>query len=157
MSIGKILNKLFGYGGFRWSLYIAREENELVYAMHEDSVIRMVGYVMKYFKNNSSPVEPWSLHLNFNKEDKSFELKPKHFTPDGKNVTPELIEKIESIDPGFKVKGDEPIFEDVRTKEKIKIRHKVSLEEKLQDFKKYKKEKENTPTFFSIMDRVFGK
>ncbi len=32
------LNKLFG---FRWSLYIVQNENQLTYAMHEHSVMRM--------------------------------------------------------------------------------------------------------------------
>lgn len=157
MSLGNLFSKLFKKEGYRWSLYISRGENELVYAMHEDAVLRMVGYVMKYFKNNSKPIEPWKLYLNFNKIDSFFELKPKHFTQSGEDVTPELIQKIQSIDPNYKVKGSKPVFMDVRTNERIKIRHKLSLEEKLNNFEKYKEKKENTPTFFSIMDKVFGK
>lgn len=87
------LNKLFGY---RWSLYIVRNDSELVYAMHENSVLRIVGYCMPYFKDGSVPVYPWALYLNFNKKHEAFKLTPEYFSPDGKNVTRALIEEVES-------------------------------------------------------------
>lgn len=92
-----LFNKLFG---FRWSLYIVRDGNQIAYAMHENSVIRILGYVMDYFANGEVPVQPWSLHLNFNHKHQSFELRPEHFTPDGENLTNALIQQIQSIDPG---------------------------------------------------------
>lgn len=147
-----IFNKLFG---FRWSLYIARNENELVYVMHEHSVMRMIGYVMSYFANGGKPVEPWSLYLNFNKKHKKIKLDPEHFTSDGENVTSALVKEIENIDPGWKVPGGEPVFVDVRTKKQLKIRHKT-------DYNNLQKEIDNVgkpkdPTFFLIMNQVFGK
>ena len=146
-----LLNKLFG---FRWSLYIVRNENELVFAMHENSVIRIIGYCMSYFCNGKNPVSPWSLHLNFNKNNKSFALQSSHITPDGENFTDLLITQIESIDPGYRVKGSEPVFIDARTKKQLEIHHKI-------DYKNLQKEIDNVgkpkePTFFSIMDQVFG-
>ncbi|MBI4001266.1 MAG: hypothetical protein HY348_05730 [Nitrospira defluvii] len=98
--------------GFRWSLYIVRNGNQLAYAMHEHSVIRMAGYVMGYFADGGRPVEPWSLYLNFNPKHQTIKLGPEHFTPDGENITPALLREIESIDPGWKVKGAEPVFEE---------------------------------------------
>lgn len=147
-----LFNKLFG---FRWSLYIVRNENELVYAMHENSVLRIVGYCMSYFRGGASPVLPWSLHLNFNKKHKAFPLRSEHFTPDGENVTNALIKEVETIDPGWKVPGGEPVFVDARTKKQLKIRHKIDYNNLQKEIDNVGKPKE--PTFFSIMGQVFGK
>ena len=147
-----IFNKLFG---FRWSLYIVRNENELVYAMHEHSVMRMIGSVMGYFANGGKPIEPWKLYLNFNKKHQKIKLDSEHFTPDGENVTNELIKEIESIDPGWKVPGGEPVFVDARTKKQLKIRRKINYNNLQKEIDNVGKPKE--PTFFSIMDQVFGK
>ena len=147
-----ILNKLLG---FRWSLYIVRNENELVYAMHEHSVFRILGYVMGYFKNGAEPVEPWSLYLNFNKKHQMIKLEPKHFTPDGEFFTHELIKEIETIDPGWQVQSGEPVFLEVRTKKQIPIKHEFDPY-KLQEYMD-NPDKRKGPTYFSIMDEVFGK
>lgn len=147
-----ILNKLFG---FRWSLYIVRNEKELIYAMHENSVVRIIGYCMSYFKNGNNPVEPWSLHLNFNKKNKSFKLLSNHITPDGEDFTNLLIKQIETIDPGYRVKGGEPVFINAHTKKKIEIRHEIDCSNLQKEIDNFGEQKE--PTFFSIMDTVFGK
>lgn len=143
-----ILNKLFG---FRWSLYIVQNGNQLSYVMHEHSVIRMVGYVMGYFANGGKPTEPWSLHLNFNQKHQTIQLLPEHFTKDGENVTPLLIQQIESIDPGWQAKGGEPIFEDAVTKRRIKMQESTSdyLQSAMSG-------KPRELTFYRIMDEVFG-
>lgn len=149
-----LLNKLLG---FRWSLYVVRNGNELVYAMHEHSVVRMLGYVMRYFANGRTPVEPWSLYVNFNHKHQSIKLGSEHFTPDGENFTPTLIQQIESIDPGWKVKGGEPVFEEAATKKRIKISaHEpgeiVDIQAMLENISKPRE-----VTFFSVMKEVFGK
>jgi len=155
MALKKILNKILGY---RWSLYVVRNDKELIYAMHEDSVIRIVGYVMGYYKNGSEPIAPWSLYLNFNKNHTSFQLKPDYFTPDGNNVTRELIKKIESIDPDFRVKGAEPFFIDVLNNKRLEIRHKTEHISSLEDIiKNFEEDASKGPTFFSVMDEIFGK
>ncbi len=147
------LNKLFG---FRWSLYVVQNENQLVYAMHENSVLRMLGYVMDYYADGGRPVEPWSLHINFNHNHKSIMLEPKHFTPDGEKASPELIRQIESIDPGWQVKGAEPIFEEVATKKRIKIMSAPPGHIDLQElFDNIQKPRE--PTFYTVMNVIFGK
>jgi len=148
-----ILAKLFGH---RWSLYFVQNGNQLAYAMHEQSVMRMLGYVVDYFADGGRPVEPWSLHLNFNRKHQTIKLGPEHFTPDGENVTPALIQQIESIDPGWKVKGAEPVFEDAATKKRIKLsenaRGPVDIQAMFDNIGKPRE-----LTFYSVMDEVFGK
>jgi hypothetical protein len=148
------LNKIFGY---RWSLYIVQNQRELVYAMHENDVFRIVGYVMLSFADGAKPVAPWSLHLNFNKKQKSFELKPEHFTPDGNNVTRLLKQEIEAIDPGWDVPGHEPIFVEVASKISLPITSVSSATEfNLEDYMKKMAAPEQV-TFSSVMRIVFGK
>ncbi|PVE42292.1 hypothetical protein [Limnohabitans planktonicus] len=147
------LNKLFG---FRWSLYLVQNGNHLAYAMHEHSVMRMLGYVMGYFADGGRPVEPWSLYLNFNHKHQTIKLGPEHFTPDGENLTSALIQQIESIDPGWKVKGTEPVFEEAATKKRIKITEyapgHIDIQAMLDNI-----DKPRELTFYSVMDEVFGK
>ena len=142
-------NKLLGY---RWSLYVVRNEKELIYAMHEHSVIRMLGYVMTNFKNGGLPVKPWSLHLNFNKTNQSIKLGMEHFTQDGYE-SPLLLKQIESIDSGWKVKGSEPVFEEVSTKKRLEIGGgRINVHEMLKN-----QGKPREITFFTVMRQVFDK
>ena len=153
-----LLNKLFGY---RWSLYVVANGKELRYAMHQHSVLRIVGYVMRYFAGGGRPVPPWSLHLNFNKAHQSFALTPEHFTPDGENVSEALIHAVAQIDPGWRVAGGEPVFEEVPSRRRIKIADPIAdhgdadkIYKKLQARLGGEPQEE---TFFDVMDRVFGK
>jgi hypothetical protein len=149
-----LLKKLFG---FRWSLYVVHNGG-LAFAMHEHSVLRMVGYVMSYFAGGRAPVEPWELYLNFNHKHQTIKLTPQHFTADGENVSQLLIQQIEEIDPGWKVKGGEPVFEEASTKRKLKISDAAgnwSRESLQQMINNPATSKELT--FFSVMDMVFEK
>ncbi len=148
-----LFNKLFGK---RWSLYIVRNENELLYAMHENSVHRMVGYVINSFVEFGEPVEPWSLILNFNKNNSTIKLNRSHFTDEG-HASDKLINEIESIDSGWKVKGAEPVFFEAATKKVLKISN--SIPSTIIDFQKEIDNvgKPKEVTFFSVMDDVFGK
>ncbi len=150
-------NKLFG---FRWSLYIIRNENQLVYAMHEHSVRMLVEYVMRYFAEGRRPVEPWSLHLNFNHKHQTIKLEPELFTPNGEYMSPELKRRIESIDPGWEVKGGEPWFEEAATKKHLKITDYPPGQD-IATINSYIQArldgKPSETTFYSVMDEVFGK
>ena len=154
----KLLNKLFGY---RWSLYIVKNENELMYAMHENSVLRILGYIVEPFKNGEEPKDPWSLHLNFNKSHTSFKLQKSHFTKTGTNLDPKLISKIESIDPDFnKTPSAKPVFMDMKNNKKLKISDynpNVSPEKRLANAMENVKKGNDAsePTFFSIIRKVF--
>ena len=123
--------------------------------MHENSVIRMVGYLMGYYAGGKKPVEPWNLYLNFNRNHQTIKIVPEHFSPDGEKFTPALINQIESIDPGWKVKGKEPVFLNAATKKRIKISNydldNIDAKSMLDSFNKPHEE-----TFYSVMDNVFG-
>lgn len=148
-----LLNKLFG---FRWSLYIVQNGNQLLYAMHENSVMRMIGYVEHYFADGGRPVDPWSLYLNFNHKHQKIKLGSEHFTPDKGEATTLLFQQIESIDPGWKVKGAEPVFEEAATKKRIKISDYESGHIDIQAiFDNIDKPRETT--FYTVMNEVFGK
>ena len=142
--------------GFRWSLYIVRDGNKIAYAMHENAVARLAGYAMGYFADGAKPVAPWSVYLNFNHAQKAILLEPKHFTSDGENLTQELLTEIQTIDPGWKVKGAEPVFEEAATKRRLKISEhsagRIDIEAMFRDIDKPKE-----LTFYSVMDQVFGK
>ena len=150
------LNKLFG---FRWSLYIIRDENQLAYAMHENSVRVLVQYLMLYAKGRR-PVEPWSLHLNFNRKHQTIKLEPELFTLEF--MSPELKRRIESIDPDWDVKGGEPWFEEASTKKHLKIADASPLGRDLATINRDLQAMLDNPlppetTFYSVMNEVFGK
>ena len=148
-----ILNKLFG---FRWSLYVVRHGNQIAYALHENSPMRMAGYVMGHFAQGAVPTDPWSLVLNFNPKHQTLTLKSEHFTSDGNGVTRLLVEEIEAIDPQWDTKGGEPVFEEAATKRRLKISEytpgKIDLQAMLDNINEPKE-----PTLFSVLDEVFGK
>lgn len=145
-------NKLFG---FRWSLYLAQNENQLVYAMHENSVMRMIGFTMRYFADGRRPVKPWDLYLNFNHKHQKIKLGPEHFTLNGEDVSPLLIKQIASIDPDWQVKGGEPVFEEVATRKRLKIsEHSLGNYDIKAMLANIDKPKELT--FYRIMDSIFG-
>lgn len=152
-----LLNRLFGY---RWSLYLVHD-GQLVYAMHQNSVIRILGYVMNYFAKGE-PVHPWTLHLNFNHKHQSIQLKRNHFSPDGNNLSRELISEIERIDPGYRVQGGEPVFMYAPTKKVIPISahgidlNDLSVEAIQNSLEKMMNQEEEEPSYYSIMDEIFG-
>lgn len=112
-------------------------------------------FVMNYYKNASTPIKPWSLYLNFNHNHQAFQLLPEHFTSEGDNITSLLIKQIEEIDPKWKVKGNEPIFEEVSTKKRLKINEHISEKHNLQAIID-SIDKPHDITFFQVMDQVFG-
>jgi hypothetical protein len=155
-----LFNKLFGY---RWSLYVIRHDKELVYVMHENSVMRMIGYLAGYFEDGHNPVEPWSLYFNFNSNHNLIKLGPEHFQK-GELPSNILINRISQIDPGWQVKGAEPVFMEAATKKQLKImdypmgRSSDDIAKWMQDtMNNMETGKKEEPTFFSVMNEVFGK
>jgi hypothetical protein len=143
-----LLQRLFG---FRWSLYVVRDDNELVYVMHENNPLRMIGYVMHYFAAGAAPVTPWALHMNFNKQHQSFKLGPEHFAENGGNVSALLIQQIEKIDPGWRVRDGEPVFMEASTKRSIPLTSVVDLSDRSTRLRTAQSPKETT--FFTVMYR----
>lgn len=163
-----ILNKLFG---FRWSLYIVRNENELLYVVHGNSVMKILGSVMVHFANDKKPVKPWSLYLNFNKKHKKIKLKPKHFLKVARGirgmyagldmeVSKILIKEIKAVDPdygSFTGGMGDPVFMEAATKKKLEMYSdfsKESIQKRIDDIEKGKPKE---ITFTSVMQKVFGK
>lgn len=152
------LNKLFG---MRWSLYFVQNDNQLVYAMHDNIVMKMIGYVEHRFSEGKVPVIPWSIRPNFNHTHQNFILGPEHFTQNG--PSPILIQKLMSIDPKFnEISGNlslEPIFLEAKTKKRIKIAGDSldtteALQARMAAMASGWKEE---PTFLSILsDEIFG-
>ena len=129
-------------------------DKQLVYVMHENSVLRIVGYVMRYFAGGAKPIPPWSLWRNFNKRHRSFGLRPEHFTPDGEIVTKLLIQEIEAIDPGWKVTGGEPVFIETAAKKRLPLTRKIDYSSSEAPMRSALT---NEKTFFSVMNQVFGR
>lgn len=138
--------------GYRWSLYIARNEKELIYAMHCHSAQKIAGYLMRYFANGGSPIEPWSLYLNFNHTNQLIKLEPDYFASDGYFTQP-FIRQIESIDPKWDMGGEEPIFEEAATRKSLNFQE--SDESFIQSM--YNPGNPQVVTYYSVMNSVFGK
>ena len=110
---------------------------------------------MLRFADGKTPVAPWSLHLNFNHENKAIKLEAAHFTKDGEDITAFLTRSIESIDPGWKVKGAEPVFEEAATRKRLKISEHTAGEINIDAmFKNAGKPRQTT--FYSVIEDVFG-
>ena len=152
MGIRSFFSRLFG---FRWSLYICQHDKMVLYAMHEHSVLRILGYVMGYFARYGQPVEPWCLYINFNHNHKSIKLRPEHFKPNSENISSQLKQEIEAIDPGWRVSGGKPVFMEAATKKWLKISDyepgKINNQTIFDDY-----DKPREVTFYSVMDEVFG-
>ena len=142
----------------RWSLYVVKD-NKSAYAMHANSVMHIVGHVMGYFESCQVPVSPWALYLCTN--GKQLKLGSEHFTSDGENPTPLLVNQIKAMDSrwdGFKAGAI--WFEDVETKKDIKI---SDYKPGQMDWNKYiqsmldNPEHSKEPSFYSVMNEVFGK
>lgn len=142
--------------GSRWSLYFVKNSNEIAYAMHEDSPLRILGYVMKYYADGSEPVAPWSLHLNCNRKHQEIRLDASHFSRDGKNITHALLLLVAAIDPDWRVGGSEPVFEDTVAKKRLPLTSAVS-EAAHADSHVGSTSSLEGPTFGSVMNRIFGR
>jgi hypothetical protein len=107
----------------------------------------MLGYVMAAYHSHGNPTPPWSIWLNFNKTHTAFELRREHFTDDGQDLSPLLLTKIESIDPSYRVRGQEPVVVDPTTRKRIPIRSGLGAAQS---------GALDTPsTFFDVLDQAF--
>ena len=151
--IKSIFRGLSGKLGYRWSLYICRENKTRYYVMHADSAHTILGYVMLQFGDGGQPVDPWELYLNFNKTNTYFKLGPEHFTNSGNDLSPALIAKLEEIGPDSKMGGRGPVFVDVVKKRTLKMNENLSLED-IRERNRSGKPKETTA--LDIIAMVFG-
>jgi hypothetical protein len=133
---------------YRWSLFVVHGGADVRYPMHENSAMRMVGYVMGRFADGAEPMPPWSLVLNCNLSNAAITLASAHFSKDGENVTRRLMENIKAVDPGYEVAGAPPVVIDQSTGKQVPLG--VDLLATLEARDK------NETTFSDIMDMVFG-
>lgn len=132
-----LLNQLFGYP---WSLYVVKD-GYLRYAMHGHSPLGILGFVCDRFSGGQAPQAPWTLHMNFNKKHRAFELTNAHFGAHG-DPTELLFAQLSSIDPRFaKRPYSEPDFVIAGTTTSLPIERELGG---------------RSPSFFALMDEVFG-
>jgi len=112
-----IMSPKFGY---KWSLYFV-EDGKLKFALHENSPIRLLGYIITYYEKGKYPLSPWEIHLNFNPSHTSIKIEPKYFTKTG--LSEYLIGMIKDADPDFMRKGGDPYFVNVLTNKEIPMKH----------------------------------
>ncbi len=153
-----LFSKLFGY---RWSIYF-RNDGAIYYAMHEHSIIRMIGYVLPYYQKHGEPKPPWDLVINFNKKHDWLKLRNDHFTAEDPGLTSNLLAEIARIDPGYRVGGGEPVFENASTKKEIPIfgSRYSSFNDYVNNLAKdivndIGKERPEETTFYTIMKEIF--
>ena len=143
-------------GPVRWSLYIVRNNKDAIYIMKDNSVLSIIGYIMKKYANGGEPVPPWSLHLRINGGNKEiFQLLPEHFSEDGESISNLLKEKISSIDKKWlDFEAGNSVFMEYKTKKKLKIINETNFNNLQDEIDNINKPKD--PTFFDILNIVFG-
>lgn len=103
----------------RWSLCFVHEREGLRYALHNDAVDILLGYVSAPIKKGKRISPDWELHLNFNLEHKSIKLVEPFFLKD--NVSRILLDMIATIDPGWMAPRDELVFADAQTRKQLPL------------------------------------
>jgi hypothetical protein len=103
----------------RWSLYFVREREGLRYALHNDAVDILLGYVSAPIKKGKRISHDWELHLNFNFEHKSIKLVEPFFLKG--NDSRILLDLIATIDPGWMVPRGELVFVDAQTQKQLPL------------------------------------
>ena len=143
-----IFSRLFGT---RWSIYFVKDA-EPRYVMHENSVVRMLGYVMVRFHRAGNPRPPWSIHARHNASEQSFPLTREHFTQDGTNLSPALEKTLSQLDARYDyVRGREPLVIDLASNTKIPIESVRSIDDLFQAARAGKKKQ----SLMSVLSEVF--
>ena len=140
---------------FRWTLYILKGEKEIAYVVLADCAFSIISLVMQHFIDGFNPVPPWSLHLQFNSGNRSFELRPEHFTDNGKFFTRDLIDKMNDLDPMWdKFPKSVPLLLEAATKKKIPGPDEMynGSCESLHNFLNPKE-----PTYNTVLGEIFGR
>jgi hypothetical protein len=108
------------FKGFRWSLYFVHKYEGLRYALHDDSVVYLLGYVLAPIERGAKISPDWELHINFNFEHKAIRIVEEYFS--GGDISKELLDQIAEIDPGWMVPhGQNPVFVDAHTKKQLSL------------------------------------
>jgi hypothetical protein len=103
----------------RWSLQFVHQREGLRYALHNDAVDVLLGYISAPIKNGRRISPDWELYLNFNFEHKCIRLAEAFFLKG--NVSRILLDLIATIDPGWMVPRGELVFMDARTRKELPL------------------------------------
>jgi len=105
--------------GFRWSLYFVHRRDGLRYALHENAVAILLGYVLAPIENGEHIGPDWNLYLNFNWQHTAIKLEERYFYEE--NISSELWDKIATVDPGWMVEGGKPVFIDAKSNKSLPL------------------------------------
>lgn len=103
----------------RWSLYFIHQREGLRYALHEDAVDVLLGYVLAPIKKGKRISPDWELHLNFNLEHKSIRLIDAFFAKG--DISRNLRDLIAVVDSGWMVPRSELVFVDAQTSKQLPL------------------------------------
>ena len=103
----------------RWSLYFVHKHEGLTYALHDNAVDILLGYVLAPIKTGKKISPDWELHLNFNFEHKSIRLVEAFFVKG--DISSTLRDLIAKLDPGWMVPRGELVFVDTRTRKELPL------------------------------------
>ncbi len=100
----RILNA-FGVRGYRWSLYVVQNDQNLLFAMHSNNVLHLLGFIRTQLKNKTLK-DQVTLGLNYNAlNDRPgrlgfIPLSEHDFNEKGFPTTA-MFDRVEKIDPGY--------------------------------------------------------
>ena len=144
-----------------WSLYVCRESKTLLFAVHTDSPLCVLGYLIDDFREYGSPQAPWELHLNYNPTNDSFKLESKHFSDNGSGISPALDRVLSDIDPHWERKGRDPVCIDLSSNKFIPMANPSTINEFLSgdmNWEKVSEKKSDDPdSFCSVITQIFEK
>ena len=116
--LSAIKNLLGAQKGFRWSLYFVHEHEGLKYALHENAVIVMLGYLLAKIENGQRIRSHWKVIANHNRTNKHVQITEQDFvngpSQNELTVSPKLIRTISSIDPDWMAPMGKPVLVDVK-------------------------------------------
>ena len=104
---------------FRWSLYFVHKREGIRYALHNDAVDVLLGYVLAPIEKGKRISPDWELHINFNFEHKSIRLVEAFFSEG--HVSKTLLDLIAVFDSKWMAPGGEPVFVDARTRKQLSL------------------------------------
>jgi hypothetical protein len=103
----------------RWTLYFVHQREGLRYAVHNNAVDILLGYILTPVKSGKIISLDWELHLNFNLENKPLRLVEAFFLKC--NVSRILLDLIANIDPDWMVPRGESVFVDAPTRKELPL------------------------------------
>lgn len=140
---------LFGY---RWCILFEYTKTQ-GYVLMADSVMGLLGNLAPICAEGLRPIPPWSVYLCHSKSGRSIRLYGDEFSPSGR-LSQGLLADILSIDSGWNVPIDEPVFEEIGSKRRLPMEPQNAME--IYEAMKRGEDVKQKDNFWSIMDVIFG-